>query len=92
MQLTHHNESLENTRLQQKKEIKELKFRETRNLADCSELEDENIQLQKQVRTAAAEEMYAKSSEMLCGDAFKRFVVAGVSTEAEPDRVRINEA
>ena len=48
--LTHKVESLDAERLQQKKEIKELKFRETRNLADCSELEDENIQLQKQVR------------------------------------------
>ena len=92
MQLTHHNESLENTRLQQKKEIKELKFRETRNLADCSELEDENIQLQKQVITAAAVEIYARSSVALCGDAFECSVVAGVSTEAKPDRVRIDEA
>ena len=92
MQLTHHNESLENTRLQQKKEIKELKFRETRNLADCSELEDENIQLQKQVRTAAAGKKYSRSGDVLFGNAFERFVVAGVSTEAEPDRVRIDEA
>ena len=32
-----------------KKEIKELKFRETRNLQDYSELEEENISLQKAV-------------------------------------------
>ena len=32
-----------------KKEIKELKFRETRNLQDYSELEEENISLQKSV-------------------------------------------
>ena len=43
-------ERLDAERLQLKKEVKELKFRETRNLADCSELEEENIQLQKQVR------------------------------------------
>ena len=42
-------EQLENLRNSNKKEIKELKFRETRNLADYSELEEENISLQKQV-------------------------------------------
>ena len=35
--------------LQMKKELKELKFRENRNLIDYSELEDENVTLQKQV-------------------------------------------
>ena len=42
-------EQLEAQRKQMKKEIKELKFRETRNLSDYSELEEENITLQKQV-------------------------------------------
>ncbi len=40
-------EMLENQRKQYKKEIKEFKFRETRNLSDYSELEEENISLQK---------------------------------------------
>ncbi|ELT96561.1 hypothetical protein CAPTEDRAFT_227198 [Capitella teleta] len=43
------NEQLEGARKQMKKEIKELKFRETRNMADYSELEEENIMLQKQL-------------------------------------------
>lgn len=47
--LSHQVEELELQRKQMKKDIKELKFRETRNLADCSELEEENISLQKQV-------------------------------------------
>ena len=34
---------------QLKTEVKELKFRETRNLADYSELEEENVMLQKQL-------------------------------------------
>ena len=42
-------ESLEAQRKQMKKEIKELKFRETRNMQDYSELEEENISLQKSV-------------------------------------------
>lgn len=42
-------ETLEVQCKQYKKEVKELKFRETRNLADYSELEEENITLQKQV-------------------------------------------
>ena len=36
-------------RKQLKKEVKEYKFRESRNMADLSELEEENISLQKQV-------------------------------------------
>ena len=32
-----------------KAELKDIKFRETRLLTDCTELEDENITLQKQV-------------------------------------------
>jgi len=42
-------EQLETERKQMKKELKELKFRESRNLADYSELEEENISLQKAV-------------------------------------------
>jgi len=42
-------EQLENERKQMKKELKELKFRESRNLSDYSELEEENISLQKAV-------------------------------------------
>ena len=42
-------ESLENTRKNLKKEIKEFKVREHRNMQDYSELEEENISLQKQV-------------------------------------------
>lgn len=34
---------------QMRKDLKEYKFRESRNLADYSELEDENISLQKQI-------------------------------------------
>ena len=45
-------EQLENQRNANKKELKELKFRETRNLADYSELEEENISLQKSVSHA----------------------------------------
>ena len=40
-------EVLESQRKQMKKEIKELKFRESRNMSDYSELEEENISLQK---------------------------------------------
>lgn len=36
-------------KLKLKSELKDLKFRETRMLADYSELEEENITLQKQV-------------------------------------------
>ena len=42
-------EQLEALKKQMKKELKELKFRETRNLQDYSELEEENISLQKAV-------------------------------------------
>jgi len=42
-------EALDAQRRQMKKEIKELKFRETRNMSDYSELEEENISLQKSV-------------------------------------------
>lgn len=47
--LTIQLEQLETQRKQMKKEIKELKFRENRNIADYSELEEENISLQKAV-------------------------------------------
>jgi protein bicaudal D len=42
-------ENMELERKQFRAEIKELKYRETRNLADYSELEEENIMLQKQI-------------------------------------------
>lgn len=42
-------EELEVERRQLKKDIKEYKFRESRNLADYAELEEENVGLQKQV-------------------------------------------
>lgn len=42
-------ETLENQRRQLKKDNKELKYRETRNLSDYAELEEENVMLQKQV-------------------------------------------
>ena len=43
-------DELETERRQLKKDIKEYKFRESQNLADFAELEEENITLQKQVR------------------------------------------
>lgn len=45
-------EQLEIQNQQMKKDIKELKFREVRNMSDYSELEDENINLQKQLSQA----------------------------------------
>ena len=42
-----------------KSELKELKFRETRLLSDYSELEEENIGLQKQVSAL-------RSSQVMC--------------------------
>lgn len=48
-EVSQQQEQLEAQRKQMRKEIKELKFRETRNMADYSELEEENITLQKQV-------------------------------------------
>lgn len=42
-------EQLELQNKQMKKDLKELKFREARNMSDYSELEDENITLQKQL-------------------------------------------
>lgn len=42
-------EQLEFQNKQMKKDLKELKFREARNMSDYSELEDENITLQKQL-------------------------------------------
>lgn len=42
-------EQLEIQNKQMKKDLKELKFREARNMSDYSELEDENINLQKQL-------------------------------------------
>ena len=62
--ITHQLENLESQRTQLKKEVKELKFRETRNLADCSELEDENIQLQKQVLTVSNKTFNFRSKNM----------------------------
>ncbi len=50
-------ENLEIQRKQIRKELKELKFRETRNLQDYSELEEENISLQKSV-------LYLKQSQV----------------------------
>ena len=57
-------EQLEALKKQMKKELKELKFRETRNLQDYSELEEENISLQKAVlQLKQAQVMYLN---MLC--------------------------
>ncbi len=42
-------DELEAERRQLKKDVKEYKFRESRNLADYAELEEENVGLQKQV-------------------------------------------
>ncbi|KAK2155275.1 hypothetical protein LSH36_244g03028 [Paralvinella palmiformis] len=47
--LSQQAEQLESQRKQMKKEIKELKYRESRNLNDYSELEEENISLQKAI-------------------------------------------
>ena len=46
---TSQQEMLDEQRRQLKKEVKELMFRENRNIVDYSELEEENISLQKQV-------------------------------------------
>lgn len=48
-ELSQQVEQLESQRKQMKKEIKELKYRESRNLSDYSELEEENISLQKAI-------------------------------------------
>ncbi|XP_074644956.1 protein bicaudal D-like [Tubulanus polymorphus] len=48
-ELTLKVDDLESQRKILKAELKDLKFRETRNLADYSELEEENVMLQKQV-------------------------------------------
>ncbi|KAK3103668.1 hypothetical protein FSP39_020898 [Pinctada imbricata] len=48
-ELQQHNDQLEDQRRQYKNEIREFKVRENRNLADYTELEDENIGLQKTV-------------------------------------------
>ena len=48
-ELQQHNDQLEDQRRQNKNEIREYKIRENRNLADYTELEDENIGLQKTV-------------------------------------------
>lgn len=45
------NETLELQRTRMREEIKEYKFRETRLLQDYTELEEENITLQKLVST-----------------------------------------
>lgn len=45
------NEALELQRSRMREEIKEYKFRETRLLQDYTELEEENITLQKLVST-----------------------------------------
>ncbi|XP_002737887.3 protein bicaudal D homolog 1-like, partial [Saccoglossus kowalevskii] len=47
--LTENTETLDVERKKSKEELREYKFRETRLLQDYSELEEENIQLQKQV-------------------------------------------
>ncbi|XP_064632976.1 protein bicaudal D-like isoform X2 [Lineus longissimus] len=49
LEMSQQLESMEQERKQFRTEIKELKFRETRNLSDYSELEEENITLQKQI-------------------------------------------
>ena len=41
-----------------KSELKELKYRETRLLSDYSELEEENIGLQKQVSVLRSTQVY----------------------------------
>ena len=51
-------EQIELQCVQLKKEIKDYKFRETRNLNDYSELEDENISLQKQVAQLKQSQVY----------------------------------
>lgn len=50
----------ESERIRLKSELKELKFRETRMLTEYSELEEENITLQKQVSSL-------RSSQVKCG-------------------------
>ena len=64
-------EQLEALKKQMKKEIKELKFRETRNLQDYSELEEENISLQKavlQLKQAQVIVGFRKYCVMPCSD------------------------
>ncbi|ESO05464.1 hypothetical protein HELRODRAFT_171094 [Helobdella robusta] len=49
LELKHFYDQIEVQNQQMKKDLKELKFREARNLSDYSELEEENITLQKQI-------------------------------------------
>lgn len=51
MLLFQNNEMVELQRIRMKDEIREYKFRETRLLQDYTELEEENITLQKLVST-----------------------------------------
>ena len=51
-------EQLELQCTQLRKEVREFKFREARNLSDYSELEDENISLQKQVAQLKQSQVY----------------------------------
>lgn len=55
------NETLELQRTRMREEIKEYKFRETRLLQDYSELEEENITLQKLVSTLKQSQVRMKT-------------------------------
>ena len=69
-------EQLEALKKQMKKEIKELKFRETRNLQDYSELEEENISLQKAV-------LQLKQAQVTCVNMLCTLKIGGIEKKLE---------
>lgn len=62
MLLFQNNEMVELQRIRMKDEIREYKFRETRLLQDYTELEEENITLQKLVSTLKQNQVRIKKT------------------------------
>jgi len=67
-------ETLELSARQARKEMKEMKFRESRNLADYSELEEENVTLQKQL-------LYLKQAQVWIGSSVHGDVIFVLATK-----------
>lgn len=65
LSLLQSNETLELQRSRMREEIKEYKFRETRLLQDYTELEEENITLQKLVSTLKQSQVSMKTVTIL---------------------------
>lgn len=65
LSLLQSNETLELQRSRMREEIKEYKFRETRLLQDYTELEEENITLQKLVSTLKQSQVSVKTVTIL---------------------------